>query len=169
MTAKAYRLSASEIAVLAGIASGLSNAEIAARRCVSVKTVETQRSRALGKLGSHSAADAVVRALARGILVLDQVGPGDGERGAPSIVATGESVQVQVGEDELQRLTGRSAEIIALLVEALDEVDQVQVGQVVIHLSGPRVAVDVTKRVNARARVRGGSGTVGITTQASAP
>ena len=50
------------------IASGLTNKKIADKLSVSVKTVETHRTRILQKLGAHSAADLVRYAIKTGLL-----------------------------------------------------------------------------------------------------
>lgn len=57
-----------EVEVVRLIALGHSNKEIGARLSISVKTVETHKSRSLEKLGLHSRADLVRHALQRGWL-----------------------------------------------------------------------------------------------------
>lgn len=52
------------------IARGFSNKEIAHRLAVSVKTVETSKARAAGKLGLRSRAEIVRHGAARGWLAL---------------------------------------------------------------------------------------------------
>jgi len=61
-------LTGREREVLQLIASGLTNKKIADKLCVSVKTVETHRTRILQKLGAHSAADLVRYAIKTGLL-----------------------------------------------------------------------------------------------------
>ena len=57
-----------EASVLQRVAQGLSNKEIAQRLCLSVKTVETYKARAMQKLGLHSRAEIVRYAADRGWL-----------------------------------------------------------------------------------------------------
>lgn len=57
-----------EAGVLQRVAQGLSNKEIAQRLCLSVKTVETYKARAMHKLGLHSRAEIVRYAADRGWL-----------------------------------------------------------------------------------------------------
>jgi DNA-binding NarL/FixJ family response regulator len=54
--------------VLELIALGHTQREVASRLCISAKTVETHRSRIAEKLGCHSRADFVTRAIAAGFL-----------------------------------------------------------------------------------------------------
>ncbi len=61
-------LSPREAGVLRLIAQGHSNKEIAARLSISIKTVETYKVRAAGKLGLHTRADIVRHAAAQGWL-----------------------------------------------------------------------------------------------------
>jgi len=61
-------LTGREREVLQLIASGLTNKKIADKLSVSVKTVETHRTRILQKLGAHSAADLVRYAIKTGLL-----------------------------------------------------------------------------------------------------
>ena len=61
-------LTGREREVLQLIASGLTNKKIADKLCVSVKTVETHRTRILQKLGAHTAADLVRYAIKTGLL-----------------------------------------------------------------------------------------------------
>ena len=61
-------LSPRETDVLRLIARGHSNKEIAARLSISIKTVETYKARAAGKLGLHTRADIVRHAAAQGWL-----------------------------------------------------------------------------------------------------
>lgn len=63
--ASAGEPTAREIEVLRLIAEGYTNKEIAARLALSVKTVETHKSRAMGKLGLQSRAEVVQYALRR--------------------------------------------------------------------------------------------------------
>ena len=63
------RLSEREEDVIKLIASGFSNKEIASRLAISVKTVETYKSRSLQKLGLHSRADIVRYSVAQGWLL----------------------------------------------------------------------------------------------------
>jgi DNA-binding NarL/FixJ family response regulator len=62
------KLSEREEDVIKLIASGFSNKEIASRLAISVKTVETYKSRSLQKLGLHSRADIVRYSVAQGWL-----------------------------------------------------------------------------------------------------
>jgi DNA-binding NarL/FixJ family response regulator len=62
------RLSLRETEVLRLIAKGHSNKEIAARLSISIKTVETYKGRAAGKLALHTRADIVRHAAAQGWL-----------------------------------------------------------------------------------------------------
>ena len=64
----AGELSEREVSVVSLIAAGYSNKEVAVRLDLSVKTVETYKSRSLEKLGLHSRADLVRYALQRGWL-----------------------------------------------------------------------------------------------------
>jgi DNA-binding NarL/FixJ family response regulator len=57
--------------VLQLAAEGFTNAQIAERLCISVRTVEVHRARVLHKLDLHSQTDLVRYALRRGILPLD--------------------------------------------------------------------------------------------------
>ncbi len=57
-----------EAGVLQRVAQGLSNKEIAQRLCLSVKTIETYKARAMHKLGLHSRAEIVRYAADRGWL-----------------------------------------------------------------------------------------------------
>ena len=61
-------LTGREREVLQLIASGLTNKKIADKLSVSVKTVETHRTRILQKLGAHTAADLVRYAIKTGLL-----------------------------------------------------------------------------------------------------
>lgn len=57
------RLTKREQEVLSEIARGLTNREIARKLCISVKTVETHRTRMMQKLGVHSTAELVLYAI----------------------------------------------------------------------------------------------------------
>jgi DNA-binding NarL/FixJ family response regulator len=59
-----------ECEILRLIASGLTNKKIAGRLSISVKTVETHRSRIMQKLDSHTSADLVRQALKMGLIEL---------------------------------------------------------------------------------------------------
>jgi DNA-binding NarL/FixJ family response regulator len=63
-------LSARETEVLKGFAEGLSYKEIAARLCISPRTIETHRNRIMEKLGLSSLADLIKYALRQGIIKL---------------------------------------------------------------------------------------------------
>ncbi len=68
LPAEGESLSPRETDVLRLIARGHSNKEIGARLSISIKTVETYKARAAGKLGLHSRADIVRHAAAQGWL-----------------------------------------------------------------------------------------------------
>ncbi|HEX4646484.1 MAG TPA: response regulator transcription factor [Verrucomicrobiae bacterium] len=67
----AKRLSAREQEVLAMIAEGQSNKEMAVKLGVGVRTIETHRERVMAKLGIHSIAGLTKYAIAHGIAKLD--------------------------------------------------------------------------------------------------
>jgi DNA-binding NarL/FixJ family response regulator len=69
-------LSAREVQILRQLANGASNQEMADRLGVSLGTIKNQVASVLVKLGAHDRTHAVALALERGILDLDQVGPG---------------------------------------------------------------------------------------------
>jgi two-component system NarL family response regulator len=69
-------LSPREVQILRQLANGASNQEMADRLGVSLGTIKNQVARVLVKLGAHDRTHAVALALERGILDLDQVGPG---------------------------------------------------------------------------------------------
>lgn len=62
------RLSKRELEIVKCLAEGNSNKEIAVALGLSVKTVETYRARAMGKLNAHSLSDVLRFALRRGLL-----------------------------------------------------------------------------------------------------
>jgi len=62
-----------ELEVLRELARGCANKEIAARLHISEETVKTHVSKVLAKLGAENRADAIVQALRRGILVLEEL------------------------------------------------------------------------------------------------
>lgn len=62
-------LSARELAILSGMAEGLSNADIGARLFVSPDTVKTQAKRLFARLGVHDRAAAVAAGLRRHLIV----------------------------------------------------------------------------------------------------
>ena len=68
-------LSSREILVLRMVAQGYTNKEIASRILVSVKTVETYRSRILTKLGLRTRSDLVRYAMQMGLLKTENVDP----------------------------------------------------------------------------------------------
>lgn len=53
-------------------AEGYNNTEIAARLCISARTVETHRANAMRKLGLHGQTDLIRYALRRGILPMEE-------------------------------------------------------------------------------------------------
>lgn len=68
---RAHRLTQREDEVLALIAEGLSNKEIAVRLRLGVRTIETHRERIMRKLNLHSVAGLTRYAIARGLVKLD--------------------------------------------------------------------------------------------------
>jgi len=64
---KLTKLSPREVEVLSHIADGFSNKEIAAKLCVSMRTVETHRERIMRKLDIHSVAELTKYAISKGI------------------------------------------------------------------------------------------------------
>lgn len=71
-------LSEREVEVLHLLARGFSYQEIAGKLFVSVKTVETYRSRLAGKLGLRKRAELVRYAISTGLLTLDAAPPNEG-------------------------------------------------------------------------------------------
>jgi two-component system, NarL family, response regulator LiaR len=71
--ASAEVLTAREVEVLRHVALGLSNKEIAAALSVTEETVKTHVTHVLAKLGVDNRAQAIVQALKRGIVVLDDL------------------------------------------------------------------------------------------------
>ncbi len=65
-------LSGRERQVLHLAAEGHNNTEIAARLCISARTVETHRANVMRKLGLHSQTDLIRYALKRGILPMEE-------------------------------------------------------------------------------------------------
>jgi two-component system response regulator NreC len=65
-------LSGREREVLHLAAEGYNNTEIAARLCISARTVETHRANVMRKLGLHSQTDLIRYALRRGILPMEE-------------------------------------------------------------------------------------------------
>ena len=65
-------LSGREREVLHLAAEGHNNTEIAARLCISARTVETHRANVMRKLGLHSQTDLIRYALKRGILPMEE-------------------------------------------------------------------------------------------------
>ncbi len=70
-TVKASKLTAREREVLALVAEGLSNKDIASRLRVEVRTIESHRSRLMDKLDIHSVAGLTRYALAQGYVQLE--------------------------------------------------------------------------------------------------
>lgn len=70
-----HLLSKREREILVFIVRGFSNKEIAEQLYLSVKTVETHKSRIMGKLGLQKRFELVDYALKRGILTLDSNPP----------------------------------------------------------------------------------------------
>ena len=64
-------LTLAEVEVLRAYATGLSTAEIARLRFVSIKTVESQRTRTLEKLGVPNLVAAVVWGIRVGLILVD--------------------------------------------------------------------------------------------------
>ncbi len=85
--ARGVELSEREEEVMRQIALGYSNKEVAAHLTLSVKTVETYKTRAMEKLGAHNRVDLVRYAAKRGWLD-GGVGPAD-PRPAPALLAAG--------------------------------------------------------------------------------
>lgn len=70
------RLSKREKDIIAGVAKGLANKEIADRLCLSVNTVTTHRRNICAKLGIHSAAGLTIFAILHHLVDLGDVSPG---------------------------------------------------------------------------------------------
>lgn len=69
------RLSKREKDIIAGVAKGLANKEIADRLCLSVNTVTTHRRNICAKLGIHSAAGLTIFAILHHLVDLGEVAP----------------------------------------------------------------------------------------------
>lgn len=67
-TAAREKLTARELEILHGVARGLSNAQMAERLAISAKTIDSHRTSLMRKMGVHSSAALLVRAIRLGLI-----------------------------------------------------------------------------------------------------